>query len=70
MKLNQLKILWIQTKNSLFFEKELRELTNLGNSYKIRHSEKNKPLINNYHTQEYLFFRVLNLINLIHSRMD
>lgn len=56
--------------NSLFFEKELRELTNLGNSYKIRHSEKNKPLINNYHTQEYLFFRVLNLINLIHSRMD
>lgn len=56
--------------NSLFFEKELRELTELGNNYKIRHSEKNKPVINNYFTQEYLFFRVLNLINLIHTRMN
>ena len=56
--------------NSLFFEKELRELTELGNNYKIRHSEKNKPVINNHFTQEYLFFRVLNLINLIHIRMN
>lgn len=56
--------------SNLFFEKELRELTDLGNNYKIRHSEKNKPVITNCNTQEYLFFRVLNLINLIHARMD
>lgn len=55
---------------SLFFENELKELTALGNNYKIRHSEKNKPIISNLNTQEYLFFRVLNLINLIHVRMD
>ena len=58
------------SEDNLFFEKELRELTELGNHYKIRHSEKDRAVINNRYTQEYLFFRVLNLINLIHTRMD
>ena len=58
------------TDEDKFFEKELRELTELGNNYKIRHSEKDRAVITNHFTQEYLFFRVLNLIILIHARMD
>ena len=53
----------------LLFNQELKILTDIGNTYKIRHSEqKQKPLSNNQ-TKEYLFFRVLNIINLIYFRM-
>lgn len=54
----------------LFFYKELQDLTHIGNNYKIRHSEKGKKELKNDATKEYLFFRVLNLINLIHIRMN
>ena len=53
----------------LFFNKELYELTQIGNNYKIRHSELGKKELSNNATMEYLFFKVLNLINLIHIRM-
>ena len=54
----------------LFFDKEIRILTNIGNNYKIRHAEINKKTILNKNTQEYLFFRVLNAVALIYSRMS
>lgn len=53
----------------LFFNKELYELTSIGNNYKIRHFETEKKELSNRITMEYLFFRMLNLINLIHIRM-
>lgn len=53
----------------LFFEKELRILTDVGNTYKIRHSEQKQKPIYDWRTQQYLFFRVLNLINLIHQKI-
>lgn len=49
---------------SKFFDTEYQTLTNLGNSYQIRHFEKDKkPIINN-ETRKYLFFRVLSIVNL------
>lgn len=53
-----------------FFNNEIKVLTDLGNNYKIRHSEKQQIPIHNCYTQQYLFFRVLNLINLIYKRME
>lgn len=60
------------TKNStdnLFFDNEIRNITNIGNAYKIRHSEISQIEITNDFTKRYLFFKVLNLINLIYTRM-
>lgn len=54
---------------NLFFETELRILTDIGNTYKIRHSEQRQKPIHDWRTQQYLFFRVLNLINLIHKKI-
>lgn len=54
----------------LFFNKEMQGLTEIGNTYKIRHSEIKQIVIINEQTKEYLFFKVLNLINLIYIRMN
>lgn len=54
----------------LFFNVELNSLTYIGNNCKIRHSEVQKTTISNSQTKEYLFFRMLNLINLIYIRMN
>lgn len=45
-------------------EMEFRELTKIGNQYRIRHHETNKILINERSHQDYLFFRMLTLIDL------
>lgn len=55
--------------DNLFFDNEIRDITNIGNAYKIRHSEISQIEITNDFTKRYLFFKVLNLINLIYSRM-
>ncbi|HAG52962.1 MAG TPA: hypothetical protein DCL21_04155, partial [Alphaproteobacteria bacterium] len=52
------------------FNLELRCLTDIGNSYKIRHSEDGQKVIENEETKRYLFFRCLNLINLVLKRMS
>lgn len=51
--------------NSDFFDNEFRELTQIGNKYQIRHFEKGVKEIKDNHTQEYLFFRALGLIELV-----
>ncbi len=55
--------------DELFFDKEMKELRALGNNYKIRHHEKDKIDIKDENTLEYLFFRMLNLINLVLIKM-
>lgn len=46
------------------FEKEFRTLTEIGNSYRIRHHEKGKRKIDDHFQMDYLYFRVLALIDL------
>lgn len=43
---------------------EFKALTNIGNNYQIRHYETNKKPITNDKEKEYLYFRMLSLINL------
>ncbi len=43
---------------------EFRELTRIGNSYQIRHFEKDKIQINNFNQIDYLFYRMIALIDL------
>jgi len=47
-----------------FIEKEFKELTNIGNSYRIRHHEQGKIKIKNIKHIDYLFLRMLALLNL------
>lgn len=47
-----------------FIEKEFKELTNIGNSYRIRHHEQGKIEIKDIKHIEYLFLRMLALLNL------
>ena len=47
-----------------FIEKEFKELTTIGNSYRIRHHEKDKIEIKDVKHIEYLFLRMLALLNL------
>lgn len=46
------------------FELEFKQLTEIGNRYKIRHSETNKIPIHDQQTLNYLFFRMFSLLNL------
>ncbi len=47
-----------------FIEKEFKELTAIGNSYRIRHHEQGKVEIKDVKHIEYLFLRMLALLNL------
>ncbi len=46
-------------------EKEARELTEIGNSFMIRHTETNKTPINNSSDVDYLFHRMFAMIRLL-----
>lgn len=50
--------------------KEMKELTDIGNSYSIRHHETNQTSIPNIQFIEYLYFRVLSLISLVFNSLD
>jgi hypothetical protein len=45
-------------------EDEFKALTKIGNNYTIRHHETNKKEIKDTYTKEYLFYRMLSLVNL------
>jgi len=45
-----------------YLDEEFSALTKIGNNYRIRHHETNKVKIENNNTLNYLFFRMLNLI--------
>ena len=47
-----------------FIEKEFKELTTIGNSYRIRHHEQGKIKIKDIKHIDYLFLRMLALLNL------
>lgn len=47
-----------------FINNEFKELTVIGNTYNIRHHEKGKIIISENKHIEYLFFRMLALLNL------
>lgn len=47
-----------------FIEKEFKELTTIGNSYRIRHHEQGKIEIKDIKHIDYLFLRMLALLNL------
>lgn len=46
-------------------DNEFRELTKIGNSYSIRHSEITQKKLPNSQFIEYLYFRMLSLISCI-----
>lgn len=46
------------------FDREFKELTYIGNNFRIRHHEKNKIEIKNHRHANYLFFRLFCLIDL------
>lgn len=50
--------------NSEILEIEFRNLTKIGNEYRIRHHETNKTSIDDMRTLDYLFFRMLSLLDL------
>ena len=47
-----------------FIKNEFKELTRIGNNYNIRHHERDKEIIKEEKHIEYLFFRMLALLNL------
>ena len=55
-----------------FIDNEFKELTSIGNNYNIRHHEQDKIIISENKHIEYLFFRMIALLNLcvenIHER--
>lgn len=56
--------------NSSIFETEFKTLTDIGNNYMIRHAETDKIRINDNINQDYLFFRMLALLNLAIQRIN
>lgn len=50
--------------DQVFFEDEFKTLTNVGNNYMIRHSEVGKKPLTDERNKDYLFFRMLALIDL------
>ena len=50
---------------SQMLDNEFRELTKIGNSYSIRHSEITQKKLPNSQFIEYLYFRMLSLISCI-----
>lgn len=55
---------------SSFFDSELKTLTNIGNNYQIRHFETTKKEIKDDRTKEYLYFRLLSLLDFILSKVS
>ena len=53
-----------------FIKNEFKELTRIGNNYNIRHHEKDKEIIKEEKHVEYLFFRMLALLNLCVSNIQ
>lgn len=51
------------------FENEFNALTSIGNNYRIRHHETDKKEIIDFQQIDYLFFRVLTLIDLCLSKI-
>ncbi len=64
-----LKLISVNVKEDDFC-KEFNLLTEIGNTYMIRHSEKSKIPINDDNTMTYLFFRMYSLLNLCTSKMN
>lgn len=56
--------------NKTHFQEELTKFTNIGNSYRIRHHETNKTEIKEDKYLSYLFFSMLNLLNLCLVSLD
>lgn len=56
--------------NFEFFDNEYGKLTDIGNKYQIRHFEKGKNPIKSEETKEYLFFKMLALINLSVNKIN
>ncbi len=52
------------------FEKELKILSDIGNNNMIRHTETDKNKINDPNYLDYLFFRMLSLLNLCLKEID
>lgn len=48
---------------------EFEELTTIGNSYSIRHSEIKQNMLPDSHIIEYLYFRMLSLISLVLNKI-
>lgn len=53
-----------------FFEDEFKSMTTLGNEYQIRHHEQGKKAINENLCKEYLFFRMLSLIDFSLNKIE
>lgn len=51
-------------------EIEMRELTQIGNTYRIRHSEPNQATLTSHNQVDYLFHRCLAMIDLIIYRIE
>lgn len=51
------------------FENEFKALTAIGNNYRIRHHETDKKELTDFQQIDYLFFRVLTLIDLCLSKI-
>lgn len=52
-----------------YFDNEYKILTEIGNTYQIRHFEKEKIPINDIQIIEYLYFRLLSLIDISVSKL-
>ncbi|MDB4925371.1 AbiJ-NTD4 domain-containing protein [Mucilaginibacter sp.] len=50
-------------------DREAKELTDIGNNFQIRHFEQGKQEINDVHHIDYLFHRLLSLINLMITKL-
>ncbi|TCK61549.1 hypothetical protein [Seleniivibrio woodruffii] len=63
---NQLvdRIVKIDNLNKYIIENEFKQLTEIGNQYHIRHAELTQIDVNDIHTIDYLFFRMMALINI------
>ena len=56
--------------NNTHFNEEFKKFTNIGNNYRIRHHETNKAEIKEDKYLSYLFFSMLNLLNLCLVSLD
>ena len=54
---------------SELIEKEMRQITEIGNTYRIRHSEPRQATLSSHDQIDYLFHRCLATINIILKRM-
>ena len=63
-KLLEMYVYLVENFDKDFINNEFKELTTIGNTYNIRHHEKGKIIISENKHIEYLFFRMLALLNL------